>query len=165
MRGIEGVVFECATSGMGISHEWGLLRLGRAYAGRRAEDDYTCPAESAPGKTLFTRQACSKDGLPFPGRRSQPVKSHNKRQGFNAGLSMNGVRPGDGREPGSESDEGTHRPSSIRNTVAIESPLGLRSFTLHVGDVAQSMDTALIVPSHANAEFALDGAGIECHRV
>jgi hypothetical protein len=48
--------------------------------------------------------------------------------------------------------------SSIRNTVAIESPHGLRSFTLHLGDVTRSKDGGLVVPSHANPGFPPDGA-------
>lgn len=69
-------------------------------------------------------------------------------------------RPGEQARSG----EAAGFPSSIRNTVAIESPHGLRSFTLHVGDVVQSMDAVLVVPSHAYAGSALTGQVLDAVR-
>lgn len=48
--------------------------------------------------------------------------------------------------------------SSIRNSVAVESPYGLRSFALRVGDISTASDAVLAVPTHANKELAPTGA-------
>ena len=49
----------------------------------------------------------------------------------------------------------------VRNSVTVESPYGLRSFTLLLGDVTQAPDPVLVVPTHANLKFSLDGRVLE----
>jgi hypothetical protein len=44
-----------------------------------------------------------------------------------------------------------------RNSVTVESPFGLRSFALRLGDVTEAFDPVLVVPTHANASFLPDG--------
>ena len=46
----------------------------------------------------------------------------------------------------------------IKNWVSVESPYGLRNFTLHLGDITRAPDAALAVPTHAHAEHPLTGA-------
>src|ERR1700730_5093679 len=48
-------------------------------------------------------------------------------------------------------------PPRVRNSVSVESPYGLRSFTLVLGDVTQAPDPVLVVPTHANLGLPLDG--------
>ena len=48
-------------------------------------------------------------------------------------------------------------PTRGRNSVTVESPYGLRSFTLVLGDVTEAPDAALVVPTHANVALPLDG--------
>lgn len=52
----------------------------------------------------------------------------------------------------------SHDPTpKIRNSVTVESPYGLRSFTLQLGDIARSKDSVLVVPTHANPQLWLTG--------
>lgn len=46
----------------------------------------------------------------------------------------------------------------IRNSVTVESPYGLRSFTLRLGDISKADDPVLAVPTHSNPNFQLTGA-------
>jgi hypothetical protein len=48
-------------------------------------------------------------------------------------------------------------PPRVRNSVTVESPYGLRSFTLVLGDVTEASDAVLVVPTHANVALPLDG--------
>jgi len=45
----------------------------------------------------------------------------------------------------------------VRNSVSVESPYGLRSFTLVLGDITEAAAAVLVVPTHANVGFPLDG--------
>lgn len=45
----------------------------------------------------------------------------------------------------------------IRNSVTVESPYGLRSFTLRLGDIAMANDPVLAVPTHANSDVRPSG--------
>jgi len=47
--------------------------------------------------------------------------------------------------------------SSLRNSVTVESPYGLRCFALRFGDVTKSPDSVLVVPTHAYERYAPDG--------
>jgi hypothetical protein len=49
----------------------------------------------------------------------------------------------------------------VRNSVTVESPYGLRSFTLLLGDITEAHDPVLVVPTHANMAFPLDGKVLE----
>lgn len=44
-----------------------------------------------------------------------------------------------------------------RNSVTVESPYGMRTFALRDGDVTNSVDPVLIVPTHANKDFQPTG--------
>ena len=46
----------------------------------------------------------------------------------------------------------------IKNWVSVESPYGLRNFTLHFGDITRATDAALAVPTHAYEDHPLTGA-------
>jgi len=46
---------------------------------------------------------------------------------------------------------------SLRNSVTVESPYGLRTFALRVGDITCAPDPVLVVPTHANLEYRPDG--------
>jgi hypothetical protein len=48
-------------------------------------------------------------------------------------------------------------PPRVRNSVTVESPYGLLSFTLVLGDISQSPDPVVVVPTHASLDLALDG--------
>ena len=45
----------------------------------------------------------------------------------------------------------------VRNSVSVESPHGLRRFTLVLGDITKGSDAVLVVPTHANEAFPPDG--------
>ena len=49
----------------------------------------------------------------------------------------------------------------IRNSVTVESPYGLRSFTLRLGDISGSSDSVLVVSTHANSAFEPTGDVID----
>jgi hypothetical protein len=49
----------------------------------------------------------------------------------------------------------------VRNSVSVESPYGLRSFTLMLGDVTAATDAVLVIPTHANMGFPLDGTVLQ----
>ncbi|MBV9151750.1 MAG: hypothetical protein JO213_15905 [Alphaproteobacteria bacterium] len=53
--------------------------------------------------------------------------------------------------------KGKSTPNRVRNSVSVESPYGLRSFTLMLGDITEASDAVLVVPTHANEAFPLDG--------
>ena len=48
-------------------------------------------------------------------------------------------------------------PPRVRNSVTVESPYGLRSFTLVLGDITQAPDPVLAVPTHANELAPVSG--------
>lgn len=49
----------------------------------------------------------------------------------------------------------------VRNSVSVESPYGLRSFTLILGDIAASPDPVLVVPTHAYARVPVTGQVVD----
>ena len=51
-----------------------------------------------------------------------------------------------------------------QNWVTVESPYGLRNFTLVLGDITTAGDSAIAVPTHANANFMLTGAVLTAMR-
>lgn len=54
--------------------------------------------------------------------------------------------------------------AEVRNTLTVESPFGLRSFNLLLGDITKSTDEVLVVPSHANVAAGAHGAVLSAIR-
>jgi hypothetical protein len=52
----------------------------------------------------------------------------------------------------------------IQNWVTVESPHGLRNFTLVMGDISTARDAAIAVPTHANTDIPMSGAVMDAMR-